>query len=119
MLIFHDPNIIPPSLAASADSESIQECVYMVHSGCAVSAPQPFKFPLADSCHNGIITSQLNVAVVLFNYFCLAVKGLSAVGGCEFKSFHDVASFLCSCGLVVFGSLSTVCIIARKRSAVK
>ena len=91
----------------------------MIHGGCAITTPKPLKLAVADSCDDGVIAPQFDVTIVLFDYLCFTIEGLSVVGRCEFESFHDVASFLCSCSLVIFGSLSTVNIIAPKRSVVK
>lgn len=69
----------------------------MVHCGCAVAVPQPFKLTMTDSCHDGVVASQFDVAVVLLDDFCLAVEGLSVAVGDEFVSFHGAVSFLWWC----------------------
>ena len=63
----------------------------MVHCGRTVAAPQPFEFAIADSCHDGVIASQLDVAIVLFDYLCLTVEGLAVVSGRQFVLLHSVA----------------------------
>lgn len=108
----------PPSLSSSADAKGAQERIDVVHGGCTVATPQPFKLTVADSCHDCFIASQLDNSVVMLNYFCLIVKGLSVVGGLQFVSLHDVASFLC-CGWYLLPALLTVCIVAQKRLFVK
>lgn len=62
----------------------------MVHGGHAVAAPKPFKLAVADSCNDGVVAPQFDVAVVLLDYLSLTIEGLAVVGGCEFVSFHDV-----------------------------
>ena len=80
----------------------------MVHGGHAVAAPQPFEFTVADSRHDGVITSQFDVSVVLLDYLCLTIEGLPVVSGNEFVSFHCVA-FL-SLGMVEDVGMSFDCL---------
>ena len=94
MLIFHDLQAVPPSLSASVDAKQIQEGVDVVHCGHTVAAPQPFEFAVADSCNDGIVALQFDVAIVLLDNLCLVIEGLSVIGRDEFVSFHGAASFL-------------------------
>ena len=106
----------------------MQECVDVVHCGHAVAAPKPFEFAIADSCDDGVVASQFDVAIVLFDYLCLIIEGLSVVCGDEFVSLHGALPFLCACvgwcvgcvriGIYWYRPLA-VCIIAQKRLAVK
>lgn len=107
---------IPPSLSSATNAKSIQERIDVVHGGHTVATPQSFKLTIANPCYDGIITSQFDVSIVLLDYLCLAVKGLSVVGGCQLKSFHDVHFLSC---VFVSVSLLTVCIIAQKSFVVK
>lgn len=73
----------------------------MVHGGCAITTPQPFKVTITDSCNDGIVASQFDVAIVLLYDLCLTVEGLSVVIGDKFVSFHDAVPFLCCLSVVL------------------